>query len=104
MAQQIFADDLSGDVRLQRTQLRSIGQTEAQWPPMGRDDLYYGGTVYDNTGGVGVRYADRCRARGFGAISERTASRADLSLYDRRRMERWRRPQLVSSDGETEFR
>ena len=24
---------------------------------MGRGDLYYGGTVYDNTGGTGVRYA-----------------------------------------------
>jgi NADH-quinone oxidoreductase subunit G len=34
-----------------------ISQTAPQWPPLGREDLYYGGTVYDNTGGLGVRYA-----------------------------------------------
>jgi NADH-quinone oxidoreductase subunit G len=34
-----------------------ISQTAPQWPPLGRDDLYYGGTVYDNTGGLGARYA-----------------------------------------------
>ena len=32
-----------------------LAKTEAQWPPVGRDDLYYGGTVYDNMGGVGAR-------------------------------------------------
>ncbi len=34
-----------------------ISAGEAQWPPMGRGDLYYGGTVYDNEGGIGTRYA-----------------------------------------------
>lgn len=32
-----------------------LAKVEAQWPPVGRDDLYYGGTVYDNSGGVGAR-------------------------------------------------
>ena len=36
----------------------TISQSVAQWPPMGREDLYYGGTVYDNDGGQGVRYAN----------------------------------------------
>ena len=36
----------------------SISQSDAQWPPMGREDLYYGGTVYDNDGGQGLRYAN----------------------------------------------
>lgn len=34
-----------------------LSESTPQWPPMGRSDLYYGGTVYDNTGGLGVRYA-----------------------------------------------
>ncbi|MCS7060432.1 MAG: molybdopterin-dependent oxidoreductase, partial [Anaerolineae bacterium] len=34
----------------------ALSQTVEQWPPMGRADLYYGGTVYDNTGGLGIRY------------------------------------------------
>jgi NADH-quinone oxidoreductase subunit G len=45
----------------------AISQSEAQWPPMGREDLYYGGTVYDNTGGVGVRYAADAERAGFAA-------------------------------------
>jgi NADH-quinone oxidoreductase subunit G len=35
----------------------ALAASVEQWPPMGRGDLYYGGTVYDNTGGQGVRYA-----------------------------------------------
>jgi len=34
-----------------------ISQVAPQWPLLGREDLYYGGTVYDNTGGLGARYA-----------------------------------------------
>jgi len=40
-----------------------------QWPPMGREDLYYGGTVYDNTGGLGVRYAAGAEREGFVATA-----------------------------------
>ncbi len=41
----------------------AISHTEDQWPLVGRGDLYYGGTVYDNTGGLGLRYpADAERA------------------------------------------
>jgi hypothetical protein len=47
-----------------------LSKTEAQWPPVGRGDLYYGGTVYDNTGGIGVRYAAESEQAGFNASVE----------------------------------
>ena len=33
----------------------SLAQTTEQWPIMGRSDLYYGGTSYGNTQGLGVQ-------------------------------------------------
>ena len=45
----------------------AISQPGEQWPPMGRSDLYYGGTVYDNTGGLGVRYAADAEREGYTA-------------------------------------
>jgi NADH-quinone oxidoreductase subunit G len=35
-------------------------QTEAQWPPVGAQDLYFGGTAYDNRGGLGAQYPAAC--------------------------------------------
>jgi NADH-quinone oxidoreductase subunit G len=32
----------------------SLSQVEDQWPLIGRSDLYYGGTTYDNQHGLGV--------------------------------------------------
>jgi NADH-quinone oxidoreductase subunit G len=43
----------------------SISRVEEQWPPVGREDLYYGGTAYDNSGGVGGRYAAGAERDGF---------------------------------------
>jgi NADH-quinone oxidoreductase subunit G len=40
------------------------------WPPMGRADLYYGGTVYDNTGGAGARAPADAERPGFEAVLE----------------------------------
>lgn len=34
---------------------RKLAATEPQWPIMGRSDLYYGGTSYENTQGLGVQ-------------------------------------------------
>jgi NADH-quinone oxidoreductase subunit G len=34
---------------------RSLAETHEQWPIIGRDDLYYGGTAYENTQGLGVQ-------------------------------------------------
>jgi len=35
-------------------------QTQEQWPPVGANDLYFGGTAYDNRGGLGVQYPAEC--------------------------------------------
>ncbi len=36
---------------------RQLAQVEEQWPLIGRSDLYYGGTAYDNKQGLGVHLA-----------------------------------------------
>jgi NADH-quinone oxidoreductase subunit G len=36
---------------------RQLAQVEEQWPLIGRSDLYYGGTAYDNQQGLGVHLA-----------------------------------------------
>ncbi len=54
---QIFAELAGAVPHYAGITYQQISASEAQWPPMGRGDLYYGGTVYDNTGGIGVRYA-----------------------------------------------
>lgn len=55
----------------------ALGKTEAQWPPLGREDLYFGGTVYDNSGGLGVRTANVAATGGAGPVEEPTM--ADLT-------------------------
>jgi NADH-quinone oxidoreductase subunit G len=56
-AAQIFADIAAQTPGYAGLAYEALARSEEQWPPMGRGDLYYGGTVYDNTGGIGVRYA-----------------------------------------------
>lgn len=36
---------------------RTLGRVDDQWPIIGRNDLYYGGTAYNNTGGLGQQWA-----------------------------------------------
>jgi NADH-quinone oxidoreductase subunit G len=36
---------------------KNLAHVEEQHPLIGRDDVYYGGTAYDNTGGLGVQLA-----------------------------------------------
>jgi len=36
---------------------RSLAKTEDQWPIIGKEDLYYGGTSYENQHGLGVQLA-----------------------------------------------
>jgi NADH-quinone oxidoreductase subunit G len=38
----------------------ALMQTQAQWPPVGAQDLYFGGTAYDNRGGMGAQYPAAC--------------------------------------------
>ncbi len=35
---------------------RSLAQVEKQWPDVGGDDLYYGGTAYENQAGLGQQW------------------------------------------------
>ncbi|MEK6221180.1 MAG: molybdopterin-dependent oxidoreductase [Chloroflexota bacterium] len=35
-----------------------LAQVEEQWPVIGRDDMYYGGTTYNNTQGLGVQLSN----------------------------------------------
>jgi len=53
----IFADIAQQVPHYSGLSYEAISRSAPQWPPMGRGDLYYGGTVYDNSGGLGVRYA-----------------------------------------------
>jgi len=55
-AGQIFADIVTQIPGYASLSYEALAKGEEQWPPMGRGDLYYGGTVYDNEGGLGVRY------------------------------------------------
>jgi NADH-quinone oxidoreductase subunit G len=36
---------------------RKLAEVQEQWPIVGREDLYYGGTTYGNTQGLGVKLA-----------------------------------------------
>ncbi|MDX1615516.1 MAG: molybdopterin-dependent oxidoreductase, partial [Candidatus Promineifilaceae bacterium] len=36
---------------------RSLGRVEPQWPVVGGEDLYYGGTAYDNRSGLGQQWS-----------------------------------------------
>lgn len=36
---------------------RTLAQVEAQWPDVSRDDLYYGGTSYENRAGMGQQWS-----------------------------------------------
>lgn len=36
---------------------RVLGRVEEQWPIIGREDVYYGGTAYENRSGLGLQWA-----------------------------------------------
>ncbi|MBN1887719.1 MAG: NADH-quinone oxidoreductase subunit NuoG [Thermoflexales bacterium] len=39
-----------------------LARTGEQWPPVGRDNLYFGGTAYDNAGGLGAQLPAGCES------------------------------------------
>lgn len=50
---------------------KELGKVERQFPDVGGDDLYYGGTAYQNKGGVGLQIltsADKGEAVSVGAV------------------------------------
>lgn len=73
---------------------KNLARMEKQFPDVGGDDLYYGGTAYGNHGGLGVQWPVEAEAAGqkltLKAVkSEKTAKRKGLvavpvrRLYDR---------------------
>jgi NADH-quinone oxidoreductase subunit G len=83
-ASQIFAELANGVPAYAGLSYERLAQTETQWPPVGRSDLYYGGTVYDNSGGVGVRYERATAADTPTSISPIEPNMGDLAREPRR--------------------
>ncbi|MCL4506558.1 MAG: NADH-quinone oxidoreductase subunit NuoG [Chloroflexi bacterium] len=93
-AGQIFGDLAGHNALYAGLTYASLGQVEAQWPPVGRADLYYGGAVYDNSGGIGARYAAGAERAGFmPAVEWVTAPDADIEALQRL-------PRMLYQDGE----
>jgi NADH-quinone oxidoreductase subunit G len=54
-AEEIFVEIAAKHPRYAGLTYAVLAQTEAQWPPVGDNDLYFGGTAYDNRGGLGAQ-------------------------------------------------
>jgi NADH-quinone oxidoreductase subunit G len=55
---------------------KELGKVERQFPDVGGDDLYYGGTAYQNKGGLGVQIATAADAGTAVAVQKVTAPAA----------------------------
>jgi NADH-quinone oxidoreductase subunit G len=62
--------------------LSALRATKPQWPPVGGDSLYFGGTAYKNRGGLGLRWRAGAEAEGtekaFGWVELSTLQEGDL--------------------------
>jgi predicted molibdopterin-dependent oxidoreductase YjgC len=62
--------------------LQALRATEPQWPPVGGDSLYFGGTAYQNWGGLGLRWRAGAEVkdteRAFGWVELATLQEAEL--------------------------
>ncbi len=61
---------------------RTLGRVEEQWPIIGGDDLYYGGTAYTNTAGLGQQWAATAEAgpvESYDVASEAGASKVETT-------------------------
>jgi len=54
-AAEVFAEIASTQPRYAGLSYASLAETREEWPPVGDKDLYFGGTAYDNRGGVGAQ-------------------------------------------------
>jgi NADH-quinone oxidoreductase subunit G len=50
--------------------VEALAQVKEQWPIVGRSDMYYGGTTYENTKGMGVQLVPVAQAGGAVRISK----------------------------------
>lgn len=48
----------------------NLAKTEKQFPDVGGQDLYYGGTAYDNDGGLGIQWPVEAEGQGAAAASQ----------------------------------
>lgn len=53
----VFRDIATAVPQYKGMDYRSLARVEEQWPIIGREDLYYGGTSYDNKWGLGQQWA-----------------------------------------------
>ncbi len=53
----VFRDIATAVPYYQGMDYRTLARVTAQWPIIGREDLYYGGTSYDNKSGLGQQWA-----------------------------------------------
>jgi NADH-quinone oxidoreductase subunit G len=67
----IFRDISQAVPQYKDMDYRSLARVEEQWPIIGRDDLYYGGTSYDNKSGLGQQWAAAAEA---GAVDSFTVA------------------------------
>jgi NADH-quinone oxidoreductase subunit G len=66
-----------------------LGQTQEQWPPVGANDLYFGGTAYDNRGGLGAQIPAACEAMerlALGWVEPPAPPSGDLVVVPARRL------------------
>ncbi|HJW84355.1 MAG TPA: molybdopterin-dependent oxidoreductase, partial [Anaerolineae bacterium] len=54
-AEEIFAELAAQQPRYAGLTYGALAQTVDEWPPVGDNDLYFGGTAYDNRGGIGAQ-------------------------------------------------
>jgi NADH-quinone oxidoreductase subunit G len=54
-AEEIFNEIAASLPRYAGLSYETLAQTVEQWPPVGDKDLYFGGTAYDNRGGIGAQ-------------------------------------------------
>jgi NADH-quinone oxidoreductase subunit G len=117
----VFAGVVAANEAYKDLDYGKLAETAEQWPIIGRADVYYGGTTYDNTQGLGVKLSNAAE-RGqspvlsFEAPQEREAVKDGLlavpitKLYDRGNMisktallqNRLEAPQVVLSPEDAE--
>ena len=68
-AEEIFAEIASTQPRYAGLSYEALAQTAEQWPPVGDDDLYFGGTAYDNRGGIGAHSQSGLEAGGSVSVA-----------------------------------
>jgi len=55
-ASQIFNEISKSVPQYKGVDYRALARVEEQWPDVGHDDIYYGGTVYENRSGLGHQW------------------------------------------------